>query len=98
MLATLRPPPWRLTADRRSQLGFLCLWTLVAAVDVAAAVWVHSRDTHAGDQWDWSDWVEALVFALGFSVAATFLAWSCVASLLARVGRTPAGKLRIRDG
>jgi len=57
------------------------------AVDVAAAVWVHSRDTHRGDQWDWSDWLEALVFAVGFSIGGTTLVWSCVATLLERLVR-----------
>jgi hypothetical protein len=83
----VRSPPWRFTADRRSHLGFVCFWAIVAAVDVAAAVWVHGRDTHSGDQWDWSDWVEALVFALGFSIGATLLAWAGVAALVGRAVR-----------
>lgn len=87
MLDGLRPPPWRFTRDRRSQLGFACFWAFAVAVDVAAAVWVHGRDTHRGDQWDWSDWLEAIIFALGFSIGATTLAWSSAATLVARVVR-----------
>ena len=85
MLAGLRSPPWRFTADRPSQLGFACFWTLVAAADVAAAVWVHGRDTTGGARWDWSDWLEALVFALGFSLGTIFLAWASATTLFERV-------------